>query len=110
MGAGSGWTRWCGRDSRRGSRVSGDLIGRWLRSRNCVSIPDMRGIPVLFLLLQCAMAANPPVNFTYNAGAWCNGDCTATGIHINALAEDSAGNTYFTGFTNLAGLPTTPQV
>jgi uncharacterized protein (TIGR03437 family) len=56
------------------------------------------------------MAANPPVNFTYNAGAWCNGDCTATGIHINALAEDSAGNTYFTGFTNLAGLPTTPQV
>lgn len=53
------------------------------------------------------MAGNPPLNFSFNAGTGCYGICVAPpGIYVNALATDSSGNTYFTGTTNIASLPT----
>jgi uncharacterized protein (TIGR03437 family) len=67
----------------------------------------MRYVPVLFLLFRCALAANPPVNFTFNAGVTCTGFCLSRGIQIQAVTIDRAGNTYFTGNVNLTTFPAT---
>ena len=67
----------------------------------------MRYVPVLFLLFRCALAANPPVNFTFNAGVTCTGFCLSRGIQIQAVTIDRAGNMYFTGDVNLTTFPAT---
>lgn len=70
----------------------------------------MRNVTVFLFLLQCAMAGSPPLNFSLNAGAGCYGICIAPpGIYVLALTTDSSGNTYFTGSTNIANLPTGPN-
>src|SRR5580704_2943531 len=83
---------------------------RVLPSRGYGRIRGMRVIPILLLLSRCAMAANPPVNFTFNAGVTCSGICISPAIQISAVTTDAAGNTYFTGNVNSTKLPTTPNV
>ena len=53
--------------------------------------------------------ANPPLNFTFNAGVTCLGFCISPGIQIEAVTTDAAGNTYLTGNANFKTLPTTPN-
>jgi uncharacterized protein (TIGR03437 family) len=68
----------------------------------------MRTLAVLLLLCPCAIA-NPPLNFTFNAGVTCDGFCLGGGIQIEAVTIDSAGNTYLTGNVNLTTFPATPN-
>ena len=68
----------------------------------------MRYVPVLFLLLRCAMVAGPPVTFTFNVGSPCAGNCRPGGIYVRAVTIDAAGYTYLTGNVSVK-IPTTPN-
>jgi uncharacterized protein (TIGR03437 family) len=68
----------------------------------------VRGIPALLFLIPCAIAANPPVTFTFSVGTTCT-DCLSGEFQINALTTDAAGNTYLTGSVNTSAFPATPN-